>query len=80
MTENGPVWASMSENVITSNNDGDNAPLAQGEISLCVCFTKHVWKKPNTCLCGFSTHVWLFPHVCAIKHTCVVKATQLVPV
>ena len=46
------------------------APLAQGEISLCVCFTKHVWKKPNTCLCGFS-------HTCLVISTLMCNKTHL---
>ena len=56
------------------------APVAQGEISPCVCITTHVWEKPNTCFFGFSTHVWLFPHVCAKTHTSVVKTTLMVTV
>ena len=55
-------------------------PVAQGEISPCVCITTHVWEKPNTCFFGFSTHVWLFPHVCAKTHTSVVKTTLMVTV
>ena len=44
-------------------------PLAQGEISLCVCFTKHVWKKPNhTCLV-ISTHMCNKTHLCGQSHT-----------
>ena len=57
-----------------------HAPVAQGEISPCVCITTHVWEKPNTCFFGFSTHVWLFPHVCAKTHTSVVKTTLMVTV
>ena len=56
------------------------SPLAQGEISPCVCFSTPVWENPNTCLFGFSTHMWLFPHVCAKTHTSVVKTTLMVTV
>ena len=56
---------------------------------ICVC----VWCRRGVDFCkiedpiwnlhsitAISTHVWFFPHVCAIKHTCVVRATQLDPV
>ena len=44
-------------------------PLAQGEISLCGCFTKHVWKKPNhTCLV-ISTRMCNKTHLCGQSHT-----------
>ena len=42
-----------------------------GNKPLCVFYQTCVEKNP--------TQVWLFPHICAIKHTCVVKATQLDP-
>ena len=48
----------------------NNAPLAQGEISLCVCFSKHVWEKPNTCLCVFS-------HTCLVISTLMCNKTHL---
>ena len=56
--------------LVNHNQDGINSPLAQGEISLCVCFTKHVWKKPNTCLCGFS-------HTCLVISTLMCNKTHL---
>ena len=46
-----------------------SSPLAQGEISPCVCFTTHVWEKPNTCLFGFSTRVCKNTHLCSKDHT-----------
>ena len=45
-------------------------PLAQGEISPCVCFTTRVWKKPNTCVCGFS-------HTCLVFSTLMCNKTHL---
>ena len=47
----------------------NRSPLAQGEISLCGCFTKHVWKKPNhTCLV-ISTRMCNKTHLCGQSHT-----------
>ena len=53
----------------TAPRDLRPTPLAQGEISLCVCFTKHVWKKPNyTCLV-ISTRMCNKTHLCGQSHT-----------
>ena len=68
LTDTGYDQISM---MATMTND-DNviwAPLAQGEISPCVCFTTHVWEKPNTCLFGFSTRVCKNTHLCSKDHT-----------
>ena len=47
----------------------ENSQLAQGKISLCGCFTKHVWKKPNhTCLV-ISTRMCNKTHLCGQSHT-----------
>ena len=49
-------------------------PIAQGEISMSVAFSTHVWKMANICK---HMIVWLFSHMCAFSHTYVSKSKHV---